>query len=129
MKCTDRGSQLGMNDDRANADSEAEAAARAITCVVDLWSEAWNAHDIPTLASLVTSDVVFVTVAGKRLIGREEFRQHHQSIHGAHLRDSRWRTLGWERCHLTGRQLLAHIEWMILGERDVTDLPRLPRLG
>ena len=119
-----------MNDGGATRpDPRTEEAARAAACLIGQWGEGWNAHDIGSLAALVTADVAFVNVAGKRLLGREEFREHHQTIHRAQLRESTWRTLGWEWCHLPGAQLLTHVEWMIRGERDATSLPRAPRSG
>jgi ketosteroid isomerase-like protein len=104
-------------------------AARVIGHLIDQWCDGWNAHDIRALATLMAADIVFVTVAGKRLIGRDEFREHHEAIHTAHLRDSTWHTLGWEWDHLPGGQFLIHLEWMIQGERDATGLSRVPRMG
>ena len=119
-----------MDDCRAICpDSERNEAARRVSCLVSRWGEGWNAHDMDALALLLTADVAFVSVAGKRLVGREEFRRHHEAIHQSQMRDTTWRTLGWDWSPLPGAQLLVHVEWMIEGERDANGLPRARRLG
>src|SRR6185369_4864724 len=100
-----------------------------VACLVRRWGQAWNTHDMEALAKLVTDDVAFVTVAGKRLLGREEFRRHHQSIHQDQMRDSTWRTLGWESRHLPGAHVLVHVEWTIEGDRDPDQTVRPRRFG
>lgn len=105
---------------------EGQAVERA-ACLVSRWCQAWNAHDIDALAALVTDDVAFVTVSGNRLLGRDEFRRHHQNIHQDQMRESTWQTLGWEWRHLPPALLLVHVEWTIDGDRNPTGVALRPR--
>jgi uncharacterized protein (TIGR02246 family) len=106
-----------------------ETSEQAMASLIDRWGFAWNAHDADALARLVSDDVRFVTVAGKRLLGRAEFHDHHRSIHAGQMRDSAWRTLGWEQRSLPGGLLLAHVEWTIDGDCDADLRPRPRRFG
>jgi uncharacterized protein (TIGR02246 family) len=54
---------------------------RAIRRLGEVWETAWNTHDMPLLASLVTPGVDFVTVMGAWLGGREIFQKYHTAIH------------------------------------------------
>ncbi|WP_428671918.1 SgcJ/EcaC family oxidoreductase [Reyranella sp.] len=93
------------------------------------WQDAWNRHDAGLLARLVAGDVDFVTVAGRWLSGRTEFREWHGLIHRAHLRDSHWTNLACRSRPLPGSLMLLHLEWRIDNETRL-DLPRpLSRLG
>jgi uncharacterized protein (TIGR02246 family) len=107
---------------------EGQAVERAAG-LVNRWCQAWNAHDMDALAALVTDDVAFVTVSGNRLLGREEFRRHHQNIHQDQMRESTWQTLAWEWRHLPAALLLVHVEWTIDGDRDPDGAPRPRRFG
>ena len=97
--------------------------------LTEAWSDAWNAHDVPAAAVLVTPDVDFVTVAGLWLRGRAEFVRHHEDIHRRHLRASSWATHGCEARWLRADLALLHVQWTITGEQDVEGALRAPRSG
>src|SRR5215208_1760133 len=103
---------------RTSSDAIEDDVSGPVGSLVGRWGQAWNTHDMNALAALVTDDVAFVNVSGKRLLGREEFRRHHESIHHDQMRDSTWHTLGSEWRQLPGAQLLVHVEWTIGGDRD-----------
>jgi uncharacterized protein (TIGR02246 family) len=114
---------------RTSSDAIEDDVSGPVGSLVDRWGQAWNTHDMDALSALVTDDVAFVTVAGKRLLGREEFCRHHESIHHDQMRDSTWHTLGSEWRHLPGAQLLVHVEWTIGGDRDPGGALRAQRFG
>jgi uncharacterized protein (TIGR02246 family) len=100
-----------------------------IGILVEAWAAAWNAHDMQRAAALVAADVDFVTVAGRWLKGRDEFLRHHRDIHRRQMRDTTWATLGYEVRRLHEDFALAHLEWVISGERDADGGPRAARSG
>jgi len=100
-----------------------------IGILVEAWAAAWNAHDMQRAAALVAADVDFVTVAGRWLKGRDEFLCHHRDIHRRQMRDTTWATLGYEVRRLHEDFALAHLEWVISGERDADGGPRAARSG
>jgi uncharacterized protein (TIGR02246 family) len=93
------------------------------------WQDAWNRHDAGLLAHLVAGDVDFVTVAGRWLSGRTEFRDWHGLIHRAHLRESRWTNLACCSRPLHGSLMLIHLEWLIDNEIRSDSSRSLSRLG
>jgi uncharacterized protein (TIGR02246 family) len=93
------------------------------------WEQAWNAHDMEAAASLVETDVDFVTVAGVWLRGRDEFLLHHRELHRLQMRNSCWRTHGSSVRGLGDGLALAHVEWSIQGDRDPDGTPRTGRRG
>lgn len=109
--------------------SDSRAGSAVIAELVERWTLAWNAHDATQLAALVADDVAFVTVGGKRLMGRAEFKEHHGRIHWRGMRDSIWETLGSTSRELPGSLLLVHVEWSIAGDRDGADNWRARRFG
>jgi uncharacterized protein (TIGR02246 family) len=92
---------------------------RAVEALLEGWANRWNRHDADGLAALVAQDVDFVTVAGRWLQGRSDFREWHSSIHRAHLRDSLWTNRGHRLRLLRDDLLLVHLEWTIANERVV----------
>jgi uncharacterized protein (TIGR02246 family) len=111
------------------ASADSLPAMKTIAALVEAWTSAWNRHDMRAAAALVRRDVDFVTVAGLWLRGRAEFLEHHQAIHGQHLRDSAWQTHGYEVRPLSDALGLVHLEWTIAGERQGDGGLRAPRSG
>ena len=107
--------------------TQANQASRV--SLIDAWARAWNGHDMRAAATLVASDVDFVTVAGLWLKGRDEFGRHHHDVHTRHLRATTWKTLASEVRPLGDDLALAHLEWEIVGELGAGDAPRPPRCG
>src|SRR5258705_13410065 len=73
-----------------------------IGVLVEAWAAAWNAHDMQRAAALVAADVDFVTVAGRRLKGRDEFLPPPPRIHRRQMRDTTGATPGYEGRRLPG---------------------------
>jgi uncharacterized protein (TIGR02246 family) len=69
----------------ADGRSSDEAAVRA---VVGGFENAWNQHDMDSLANLFTSDADFVNVIGMRWVGREAIKQAHLASHSAMFKTS-----------------------------------------
>ena len=65
--------------------SDDEAAVKQIEM---LWDEAWNRHDSEALASLLSEDANFVTVAGVWTKDRAEFRRLMERLHQMQFKDS-----------------------------------------
>jgi uncharacterized protein (TIGR02246 family) len=101
----------------------------AIVNLIAAWAEAWNAHDMELARTLVADNVEFVTVAGLWLRGAEEFLAHHREIHRAHMRESRWTTVGYELSWMRDGLSLVHLEWTITGDREPDGTPRARRDG
>lgn len=80
-------------------------------------------------SALLHNEVDFVTVAGRWLEGRDEFLRYHLEIHRTHMRETTWTTVGYEARMLHADVTIAHLEWIIRGERDADGTLRPPRPG
>jgi uncharacterized protein (TIGR02246 family) len=100
-----------------------------VSDLIDSWARCWNAHDMAAAVRLVAPDVEFVTVSGTWLRGAAEFLAHHEAIHRAQMRDSRWTNLAHAARPLRDGMLLVHLEWSIAGDRNPDDVLRPPRRG
>jgi uncharacterized protein (TIGR02246 family) len=107
----------------------AQRHAIALSSICTAWAGAWNQHSIDALARLVCPDVDFVTVAGVWLRGVDEFRKHHAEIHRSQMKESTWTNVAQQFRQLSEDLFLAHLEWTIVGDRDLYGAPRPPRLG
>ena len=109
--------------------SEAAAKTESISTLVAHWGDAWNRHRMDEAARWVAIDVDFVTVAGLRLKGRDEFVQFHQELHRTQMRDSVWTTLGHEVRFVHDVLGIVHVEWRMEGDRNQDGSDRAARLG
>ncbi len=101
----------------------------ALSSLCSAWAGAWNQHDADALARLVCTDVEFVTVAGVWLRGIDEFTKHHDEIHRFQMKESSWANVAQQYRQLGEDLILAHVEWIIVGDRDADGAPRPPRRG
>jgi uncharacterized protein (TIGR02246 family) len=115
----------------ADADSPAVTthSVSVFRRLIDAWADAWNRHDMDIAASLVATDVEFVTVGGLWLRGRDEFLDYHRRIHASQMRDSQWTNLAVSRRYVRRDLALVHLEWRITGDREPDGALRRPRLG
>jgi uncharacterized protein (TIGR02246 family) len=102
---------------------------KAIRELGHMWEVAWNSHDMPMLASMMTPGVDFVHVMGGRLGGREIFQKYHAERHATQFKNSIHRTQGMAIRPLTSDICLAHVNWSNSGDTDPDGTPRQPREG
>ncbi len=93
------------------------------------WETAWNQHDIAGLAALIAEDGDFVTVGGRWLRGRKEFKEYHAGKHDMVFKDSIWTTTDTQVRFLRQDLSIVHVMWQIRGDRDPDGTPRQPRDG
>jgi uncharacterized protein (TIGR02246 family) len=94
--------------------------ALALSSICAAWAGAWNQHSVDALARLVCPDVDFVTVAGVWLRGVDEFKRHHAEIHRSQMKDSNWSNVAQQFRQLSEDLFLAHLEWTIVGDREIS---------
>ena len=100
------------------------AGQAAVVETVSAWVTRWNAHDAPALGSLLTPDVDFVLVNGRKLHGREEFTR----VHGEQFAGRYDQSLFAENGDVAVSFLkpdvaLAHWRWTITGVRNPDGTP------
>ncbi len=108
--------------------SRAEDAA-AIRRLEERWCRAWNSHDMRALTILLAKDSDFVTVGGRWLRGRKEFRQHTALYHDTSFRRSKFTVTGTTIKFLGSELALTHVKWRLTGDFDPDGTPRKPRRG
>jgi uncharacterized protein (TIGR02246 family) len=82
------------------------------------------------LAALVADDVDFITVAGNWRKNRKEFEEHHSNKrHEMQYNESVWTTKNIEVKFIRTDVAMAHVEWIIKGDKDPDGTPRKPRQG
>ena len=101
----------------------------AIKRIESRWQDAWNNHDMKSLASLVAENVDFITVAGTWLKGRKAFEEHHAARHAMQFKESVWETTDVQVQFLKPDIALVHVSWGIKGDKDPDGTPRQPRRG
>ena len=102
----------------------------AIKSIALKWEDSWNRHDMKALAALVAEDVDFITVAGNWRKNRKEFEEHHANKrHEMQYSESVWTTKNIKVKFIRPDVALAHIEWIIKGDKDPDGKPRQPRQG
>ncbi len=95
--------------------SEDEAAVRQIEI---LWDEAWNRHDSEALASLLSEDADFVTVAGVWTKDRTEFRHLMERLQQTQFKDSTRKTKEVKVRFVQPDAAIVHARFTIVGVRD-----------
>jgi uncharacterized protein (TIGR02246 family) len=102
----------------------------AIKGIAQRWEDSWNRHDMKAVAALVADDVDFITVAGKWRKNRKEFEEHHANKrHEMQYNESVWTTKNIKVKFIRADVAMAHVEWIIKGDKDPDGTPRQPRQG
>lgn len=101
----------------------------AIQRIESRWQDAWNNHDMKSLASLVAENIDFITVSGTWLKGRKAFEEHHAARHAMQFKKSVWETTGVQVQFLKPDIALVHVSWGLKGDKDPDGTPRRPRRG
>src|SRR5262245_2362433 len=89
----------------------------AIKQIAKDFESAWNKHDMDALASLFVEDADFVHVAGSRLKGRKEVKDHHAKMHAMQFKDSVFAVTEVQVKFLKPDLALAHIQQSIKGDK------------
>jgi uncharacterized protein (TIGR02246 family) len=97
--------------------------------VIERWEEAWNAHDMAAMATLVCDDADFVNVWGMHWRGRTQVEREHAERHRGQFRESVWTTREARVQFLRPDVALVHLGWRMAGGRDPDGTPRPPREG
>ena len=93
------------------------------------WCEGWNKHDMRLLTNLLTKDVDFVTVGGRWLRGRKEFKEHTGTYHDTSFKHSVFDVTATTIKFINPNLALAHVKWRLSGDFDPDGTPRKPRKG
>jgi uncharacterized protein (TIGR02246 family) len=92
--------------------TDSDIAAELATSFAD----AWNQHDMDSLAGLFHEDAGFVNVRGSYLIGREQIRAQHATVHSGPYKDSVVRVQVVDVRELAPDVLLAHVRTELDGD-------------
>lgn len=101
----------------------------AIQNMAQTWQEAWNQHDMESLAALVAENVDFINVAGIWVKTRKDFKDFHAQRHALQFKESVWATKNAEVKFVKPDVAIAHVEWSIKGDKNPDGTPRQPRQG
>ncbi len=101
----------------------------AIKSIALKWQDAWNRHDMKTLATLLAEDVDFVTVSGTWQKSPKEFEEYYAKRHEMQYKESVWTLKNTEVKFIKPDVALAHVEWSMKGDKDADGTPRQPRQG
>jgi len=82
------------------------------------WEEAWNAHDMAAMATLVAEDADFVNVWGMQWQGRARIEKEHADRHRAQFKDSVWTTRELRVQFLKPDVALVHLAWAMQPPRE-----------
>ena len=93
------------------------------------WCEAWNNHDMRQLTNLLAEDVDFVTVGGRWLRGKKEFKEHTSMYHTTSFKHSVFNVTATTIKFISPNLALAHVKWRMSGDFDPDGTPRKPRNG
>lgn|SRR5487761_236516 len=93
------------------------------------WCEGWNNHDMRLLTNLLTRDVDFVTVGGRWLRGRKEFKEHTGLYHSTSFKHSVFNVTATTIKFISPNMALAHVKWRMSGDFDPDGTARKPRNG
>ena len=93
------------------------------------WQDAWNKHDMKALTALVAEDVDFITVGGVWQKNQKEFEEYHAKGHAMQFKESVWTTKNTTVKFVKSDVAVAHVEWLIKGDKDPDGTPRQPRQG
>ncbi len=101
----------------------------AIRNIALKWQDDWNRHDMEALAALVAEDIDFVNVAGIWLKTRKEFKVFHAQRHEMQFKESVWTTKNTTVKFVKSDIAVAHVEWLVKGDKDPDGTLRQPRQG
>jgi len=113
-----------------SAPSHAQLAGdeSSVRAVVTKWDDAWNRHDMNSLAKLFTVDADFVNVGGRHWKGREQIEQQHTARLNQ-FKASVWTTKFVSVQFLKPDIAIAHIDWVLEGDTDPDGTLRPARGG
>lgn len=101
----------------------------AIRQVEASWQDAWNQHDMNTLASLFTDDADFVQVSGRRWIGPDEIKKNHSILHAMQFKESVWHNRETDVRFVAPDIAIVHQTWDLRGDKNPDGSLREPRNG
>jgi uncharacterized protein (TIGR02246 family) len=101
----------------------------AIKNIALKWQDDWNRHDMKALPALVAEDVDFITVGGVWQKNRKEFEEYHAKGHAMQFKESVWTTKNTTVKFIKSDIAVAHVEWVIQGDKDPDGTPRQQRQG
>jgi uncharacterized protein (TIGR02246 family) len=84
----------------------------------DAFVEAWNRHDIRTLAALFADDAQFVNVLGMWWKGRDEIQRRLGANHETIFKESHLNPTGQDVYYLRPDVAIVHSTWMLTGQVD-----------
>lgn len=102
---------------------------RAIRDLENAWCDAWNSHNMEALTKLLLPGGDFVTVGGRWLRGRREFKAHTGLLHKTQFKHSTFRVTATHIRFLKSDLALTHARWRLVGDFDPDGTPRKPRRG
>jgi uncharacterized protein (TIGR02246 family) len=95
----------------------------------DAFVDAWNLHDIPSLAALFTDDAQFVNVLGMWWKGRDEIQSRLAGNHETIFKYSHLSPTGQDVYYLRPDIAIVHSTWMLTGQVDRAGNPVPAREG
>jgi uncharacterized protein (TIGR02246 family) len=95
----------------------------------DAFVDAWNRHDIPTLAALFADDAQFVNVLGMWWKGRDEIQRRLGANHETIFRASHLSPTRQDVYYLRPDVAIVHSTWMLTGQVDRQNEPVPDREG
>ena len=82
------------------------------------WEEAWNAHDMAAMATLVSEEADFVNVWGLHWQGRARIEKEHADRHRGQFKDTTWTTRELRVQFLKPDVALVHLAWAMQPPRE-----------
>jgi len=101
----------------------------AIQAVVGAFKDAWNQHDVPTLAALFTEQGDFVNGIGVWAQGREAFQEAMTRYHTTMFRSTHLEPTVAGIRFIRPDVAIVHATWSMTGERGINDRPIADRTG
>lgn len=123
-------SLVGLGGTRGSPVAAAHAGEEeAVTAVVGAFEDAWNRHDMDSLASLFADDADFVNVRGMRWIGRAAIKEAHVATHATIFKNSRLRMQETSVRFLKPDVAVARSLWELTGQTTREGNVAPPRRG
>ncbi len=92
------------------------ATAEDAAAVAARFTEAWNAHDMKSLADLYTDDADFVNVIGLWWRGRDQIRAEHETLHAGRMKQTTLRNDPPAVRLLSPTVAIALVRWELRGD-------------
>ena len=93
------------------------------------FADAWNRHDMKSLAALFTEDAKFVNVVGMWWKSRDEIEAAHAATHATIFKHSRLSFEPARVMELAPGVAAVHARWELAGQLDPDGRPSGPRQG